>query len=76
MSRVSGLTQMLNHTIQESPMIGNIEKIYNDEILPMEKKYLLKNFYTQQLTHEYFIDKEKTGRLLAGLTSTGKTNFC
>ena len=32
MSRVSGLTQMLNHTMQDSPMIGNIEKIYNDEI--------------------------------------------
>jgi len=28
----SGLTQMLNHTKKESPMIGNIEKTYNDEI--------------------------------------------
>jgi len=45
--------------MQESPIIRNFERIYNDKILPMEKKYLFNNFYSQQLTHEYFIDEGK-----------------
>jgi len=61
--------------MQESPMIGNIEKIYNDEILTMEIKYLFDNFYSQKLTHEYFIDEQKAGILLVGQKSTGKTTF-
>ena len=58
--------------MQESPMIGNIEKIYNDNILPMEKQELFDNFYSQQLTPQY---QEKAGILLVGQKSTGKITF-
>ena len=54
---------------------NNIEKIYNEMILPMEKKFFFNKFCSCELAKDYFTVEEKASVVLVGPELTGKTSF-
>ena len=54
-------------------VIESLKKLYSRSILPIEKKYLYKTFFTSAMTNSEFESKPQV--LLVGQYSVGKTSF-